>query len=234
MATTLEKLLVIQDRDRKIARIRKELDDIPARRAQVEFAVKDHKEALEAAEEDCTRIQLKIKEQEGEIEQRKAKIADYRVKQMQVKTNDEYRAMNNQIFNEEKEVKALEENEIKLMEELEVLKAIVAEKQAELDEEMAGIADDLGVLEKRSANLSEQLSVIEEDRSGLVADMDDRWLSAYERIMRNKKDSAVVAIQGKTCTGCYMNVTPQTIHHARNLDTLTSCEYCGRIVYLMD
>lgn len=232
MSTELEKILVIQERDQRIARIQQQLADIPARREQIEFALKDQTEAVELAQSELQRIQLAIKEQEGEIEERKSKILRYRQQQMDVKTNDEYRALNNEIFAEESNVKELEEKEIKLMEDLEAHKTVLAERQAVLDSDREGIADDIKLLEERAANLEEQLKEIESDRAAKAADVDDEWLSAYERIMRNKKDSAVVAIQGSTCTGCFMNVTPQTVHHARHLETRTSCEQCGRLVYL--
>lgn len=234
MSTDLEKILVIQERDQRIARIQQQLADIPARREQIEFALKDQKAAVEIAESEMQRIQLSIKEDEGEIEDRKSKILRYRQQQMDVKNNDEYRALNNEIFAEETHVKELEDKEIKHMEDLEAHKKVLAERQAVLDSDREGIADDIKLLEERVANLEAQLKEIESDRAAKASDINDEWLFAYERIMKNKKDSAVVAIQGATCTGCFMNVTPQTIHHARHLETITSCEYCGRLVYSKD
>lgn len=232
MSTELEKILVIQERDQRISRIQQQLADIPARREQIESALKDQKAAVELAESELQRIQLAIKEQEGEIEDRKSKILRYRQQQMDVKNNDEYRALNNEIFAEESNVKELEEKEIKLMEDLEAHKTVLAERQAVLDADRESIADDIKLLEDRAGNLEEQLKEIQADREAKAAEVNEDWLSAYNRIMGNKKDAAVVAIQGATCTGCFMNVTPQTIHHARQLETITSCEYCGRLVYL--
>lgn len=234
MSTSLERILVIQDRDRKINRMRRELEDIPARQAHIEEVLTDQKKALEQAQEELKQIQLRLKENEGEVETRNEKVVKYRNQQMQVKNNDEYRALNNEIFTEESAVKELEEAQMQLMEELEAQKTVVSEREAALEKEKEGIAEDIQQLQERAANVKERLDAMEADRAKQAEDVSDEWLSAYERIMKNKGDSAVVAIQGKTCTGCFMNVTPQTVHHARNLETVTSCEYCGRLVYLMD
>ena len=232
VSDTLEKILIIQERDQRIAKIQLQLADIPARREHVEFALRDQKAAVDTATDELKRIQVSIADQDGEVESRKTKILRYRQQQMDVKNNDEYRALNNEIFAEESAVKEMEDSEIRLMEQLETQKVVVAEKTAVLDVDREGIADDISLLDERCANLEEQLKALQDDRAAAAEGVDDEWLSTYERIMGNKKDSAVVAIQGSCCTGCFMNVTPQTIHHARHLDTITSCEFCGRLVYL--
>ena len=56
--TTIEKLLIVQDRDRRIRQLSRESEDIPARRKLSEERLKEHKESLAAAQELVKKLSL--------------------------------------------------------------------------------------------------------------------------------------------------------------------------------
>ncbi len=61
--------------------------------------------------------------------------------------------------------------------------------------------------------------------------MPEDHLARYRRILKSKKDVAIVPIRGGACGGCHMKLTSQTVISARGGEDLTSCENCGRLVY---
>ena len=69
------------------------------------------------------------------------------------------------------------------------------------------------------------------ERQRIAQEADPNALSRYDRLMRSKNDFAVVPIRNGNCGGCHLNVTPQLVHNAKHGSELTSCDYCGRILY---
>ena len=64
--------------------------------------------------------------------------------------------------------------------------------------------------------------------------MPEDALSRYRRILKSKRDVAVVPIRHGACGGCHMKVTPQTVLSAKAADHLVSCDNCGRLIYWLD
>ena len=86
-------------------------------------------------------------------------------------------------------------------------------------------------LQKRGVMIEQELKQLEEERQKLVRDTEPAALSRYERLMRSKSDFAVVPIRNGNCGGCHLNIPPQLAHNAKHGRELTSCDYCGRILY---
>ena len=76
-------------------------------------------------------------------------------------------------------------------------------------------------------------------RDALAAKIDERTLSAYERIRGNAHNHlAVVTLfpknedgtYGDACGGCFHTITPQRIIDIASGRKLVICEHCGRII----
>lgn len=231
MSTKVEQLLVIQDRDRKIKRLGRELDDLPARQKMIEAQLSAHQQAYDNAEDNIRKKNLELKELEGEIESRKERIQKFRQQQFEVKNNDDYKAFEKQIAGLNKEIGEIEERELTLMEAVEQLEAVRDERSAALKEEQKDVEADLERFRERNANTEKELQELEAKRKTLAQDMDPEWLSRYERIFENKGDFALVPVENNACGGCHMKLPPQIPHDARKLDRMTACMYCGRLLY---
>lgn len=233
MSTHVEKLLVIQDRDRKISRLVQEINDLPDRRKMIEAQLDSYKQTLEAAEDAIRKKNLEQKELEGQIEERRERIQKYRQQQYEVKSNDDYRALEEKIKAVEKEISNIEDRELVLMEEVEAAQAVCDEKSAELKAEQKTVEEELERFKARAANVEKELIDLKTQRKALLQDMDDEWLSRYERVFRHHGDYALVPIENNTCGGCHMKLPPQIAHDARRLNEMTTCMYCGRLLYYL-
>ena len=232
MSHPLEPIYALQKKDRKLIKVLRELRDIPQRQSDIEAQLSGSKQKLDMALDSKKHTEATLKEQELEVESLKEKVIKYKNQQMEAKTNDQYRAFVKEIGVVEEEIKALEEKEIQLMEALEQGKAIVAECEAKLETERAGIADELAELDARAAELKEHADKLKADRVRAAENCDAQLLKRYTRILQNKKDFAVVLVEnGEHCGGCHMKLPPQVIHDARNPTKIVSCNFCGRIVY---
>ncbi len=65
-------------------------------------------------------------------------------------------------------------------------------------------------------------------RSDLI---EERLLSAYERIRANARNGlAVVPVQRDACGGCFNQIPPQRQLDIKSRKKIIECEYCGRIL----
>ena len=97
MAKAIEQLLVLQACDQEIRRLRKEMEDIPLRKQQIESRLGAHKEGQAQAEHVLLEARAKIKHLEGEIESARQTIKKYRDQQLQIKSNVEYKALEKEV-----------------------------------------------------------------------------------------------------------------------------------------
>jgi predicted nucleic acid-binding Zn-ribbon protein len=228
---TIEALVVLQDRDRKMLKYMREARDIPERKRLIEVQVEDSQTALTAAQEKLKENLATQKTLDIEIDSIKGRIAKYKTQQLSVKNNDEYRALENQIVMARKEIEKFENREISLMESGDSIKAEAEAAKQRLADAEDRVKAEKEALDRRLANTTEDIERMKSKRAALIADIDKDVLRVYTRIMNNKKDYAIVSVDRDTCGGCHMTLTPQTIHDARSNQKLVTCSYCGRLLY---
>lgn len=229
--TNIDKLLLIQDKDQQITQMVREGKEIPLRKEHIAKRLKQHEGALQKTKDELTETQLRIKEYELEVDTKKALITKYRKQQMEVKDNEAYRALESEIRETEKRISAIEDSELIFMEKLEERNASIAKAQKALDTESALVNQESAALDSRLDELRGGVEKLKEERAALASDIDASWLSKYQLIFKNKGDSAIVNSVNGTCAGCFMKLPPQLVHDARKAETMTSCSYCGRLLY---
>ncbi|MBI9021535.1 MAG: hypothetical protein JEZ10_09830, partial [Verrucomicrobia bacterium] len=192
MAHPLEALLVLQEKDRKISKLRREIRDIPSRKAEIETQLEHAKIRLAEARAAQMKVTSDLKQLEVEVAAHREKIDRYKNQQLEAKTNDQYRALLHEVAAEEKAISELEDREIVFMEQLEASKKVIDERDAELKEEEEGIREEQEMLLERLTEVQEDVDSLIEDRRRMAANADASLVSKYERLFANKGDFAVV------------------------------------------
>ncbi|MEI7730875.1 MAG: C4-type zinc ribbon domain-containing protein [Verrucomicrobiota bacterium] len=233
MQDIIEKLLVVQDRDRKLIRVRQELSIIPIERRQlIENAVKGQA-GLEAAKHQVMQLESDRKRLELEAESKKQQMDKYSVQQFQTRKNDEFRAIGNEI---ETAKRAIFEIENQILENMEQSEA--AQKEVVAAQQVAAAAKKLADekvsnLDAREKNLQQELASVEADRRKLAEGVDAATLNRYERMLKNKGENVVVNIEHGACGGCHMRLSRQTVVSCRGGQEIIQCNNCGRILYYL-
>lgn len=233
MHKTIEQLLVIQDLDKRLAQLRREKKDLPERVAMIEARLNAHRESLKAAQEEIKRAMAAMKQIEMEIEAAQQKIQRFREQEMQIKNNEEYRALEHEIAVVQQKIRSLEDDELTWMEKMETLKASVKDREKDLQQEERRVEEDKGLLKSRAETVDAEITDLERKRNGLAQNVDSTWLSRYERVFRRWGDFAVVPVENGACGGCHMKLTPQIVHDAKKADTIVVCSYCNRMLYVL-
>jgi predicted nucleic acid-binding Zn-ribbon protein len=228
---TVETLLILQDRDARVAALTAELEAIPRQLAAADQELETRTERFEELRSRTRLIEAERKKIDLDVQSKQAAIARYRAQQSQTRKNEEFAALNHEIAHAEKEISALEDTELELMDSYDKGLVRVAEAQKELLQAQDKTKHRKAELEKRGSGVAAQLTDAHEKQADAESAVPEEILARYRRILKSKKDVAIVPIQHGACGGCHMKLTTQTVVSARNPETLTACENCGRLVY---
>jgi predicted nucleic acid-binding Zn-ribbon protein len=231
MLDTIEKLLILQDRDQKIRREQGELARIEPERQTLKTKAATTQAELENAKLRVKQIESGRKDLELEVEAKKQMIVRYANQQFQTRRNEEYRALAHEIDTCKAAIFEIENREIELMEQAEaaqkdVLRATQASNDARnlMDEQVAQLG-------AREENLKKALAELEANRAELAAAVDEGARDRYERLVRSKGENVVVGVQHGVCGGCHMKLPPQLLVTCQAEKELVGCSNCGRILY---
>jgi predicted nucleic acid-binding Zn-ribbon protein len=117
------------------------------------------------------------------------------------------------------------------MEQLEGFKKTIHSEEASCKTVVAQLEAQIADLEKRERMIDEQLAELQKSRSELTSGVDAATLVLYDRIMKSKKDFAIVGIHLGNCQGCHIKLTTQTINNVKANDGVVMCTNCARILY---
>jgi len=231
MQETIEKLLILQDRDRKIRRMRAELAHIEPERQSLKAKLGGAQTALENAKTRVKQLESNRKDLELEVQAKKQLIEKYANQQLQTRKNEEYRALNHEIEMCKSDIFKIEDREIELMEQSEVAQKEVVRATQAANEARQLVDDQVAQLGTREQSLKKELGELEANRGELAGAVDDSARGRYERLMRSKGENVVVGVQHGVCGGCHMKLPPQLIVLCQAGQELVTCSNCGRILY---
>lgn len=231
MQEIIEKLLVLQDRDRKLVRVTQELAHIGPEREGLKKKAAATQTALEAAKTRVKQIETERKQRDLEIESKKAQIEKYLNQQLQTRKNEEYKALTHEIEMAKEAIFKIEDAEIVLMEQAEAAQKDVATATAEAAAAKKLVDDQIGQLNTREENLKKELIELTGSRVQLAEAVDESTRNRYERLFKSKGENVVVGIEHSACGGCHMKLPTQIITNCRAQGELVTCPNCGRILY---
>ena len=231
MFDVIEKLLVLQDRDKKIRRVKTELDHIEPERQVLKGRAAGAQSALEKARLRVKEIESRRKDLELEVQAKKQLIERYANQQLQTRKNEEYRALAHEIETCKEAIFKIEDQEIELMEQGEAAQKEVAGGTRVLADARTLVDEQLGQLAGREENLRKELAELETNRDALASAVDESARGRYDRLVRSKGDNVVVGVQHGVCGGCHMRLPAQILVTCQAQQELVTCTNCGRILY---
>ena len=231
MQEIIEKLLVLQDRDRRILRVTQELAHIGPDRDNLRTRAAATQNSLEAAKLRVKQIESERKQRDLEIEAKKTQIEKYLNQQLLTRKNEEYKALTHEIEMAKAEIFKIEDAQIVLMEQAEAAQKEVVRTTAEAAAAKKLLDDQIGLLNQREENLKKELADLQAGRAALAGAVDDTTRNRYERIFKSKGENVVMGIEHSSCGGCHMKLTAQIIQNCRAHAELVTCPNCARILY---
>jgi len=229
MSPEIEHLISLQHTDREIQRLKNEIAELPKRVAAIELKLAGTKTALEKARASVKTDEAARRKYETTITDLRQKISKYRDQSLEVKTNDQYKALMHEIQFAEQEIAANEDKILELMVNAEAREKEVKAAEVELKEETAEIEKEKAIARERTAQDEKELAEWTTKREAARAAVDPDLLQHFDRVSKFR-GSGIAEARDQKCLGCSVLLRPQTYNEIRG-GKLIHCDSCQRILY---
>ncbi len=230
MLKDLALALRLQAVDRKIASLEAEIATLPKHVAEIEKKLESHTRQLEKDKAALAANGRDRRQLEGDIQAHGQKISKLRDQSLQAKTNEQYRAFQNEISYAEGEIRKAEDRILELMERSEPLEKNVASSEIELKKQAQHVEAEKKNARDRTAVDQKQLAEINGERKTIVGEMTPAFYTTYERIRKKTKNTPISDATDGRCEACRIGLRPQLFQDLRRGDQILLCESCGRIL----
>ena len=187
--------------------------------------------ALDQAKHAAKELEVKRKELENEAGTRRDRINKYQGQKLETKKNDEYQAITHAIESLEKEITEIEDRELELMDAAEKQKPVIAAAEKEAAATKAQVQAQFADLDAKVKALEAQMVEVQAERARLATEVEEELLDTYQRLFDTKDAQAVVPLTNEICQGCHVKAQAHIVHAVKAGKTVTTCLYCGRILY---
>jgi len=229
MSPEIEHLISLQRTDREIQRLKAEIAELPKRVAVIEEKLAGTKTQLEKARAAVKADDANKRKYESAINDLRGKISKYRDQSLDVKTNEQYKALLHEIQFAEQEIGANEDKILELMVNAEAREKEVKAAEAELKAETAEIEKEKNVAREQTAKDEKELAEWTAKREAARAAVDPDVLRHYDRVLKFR-GSGIAEVRDQKCTGCSVVLRPQTYNEVRG-GKMIFCDSCQRVLY---
>lgn len=232
MKAEIDVLLTIQEKDLKILEIKKKQQSEPQRIETMKNLCADKETELNTAKEAKKDLIVKKEGLENEVEALQEKINKCQLQLYQLKTNQEYRAMEKEIGDYKKSKSDTEDSILEYMEKTEDASLEIANKEKEVKEREAAFKEEKVKVDQELKRLEEEKKKLEGEKEEEAKKIEAKFYKTYKRIFKNKKGLSVVPVDKNICGGCHMVLPPNVMNEVmKNNNKIITCESCSRILY---
>ena len=230
MHPDIQRLQELQVADREIARLNAEIAALPRRVAAIEEQLADARKRKSEAEAAIKTGESNKRKYETAIQDLQQKISKYRDQMLAVKTNQEYRALTQEVEYAQQHIR---ENEDKILEQMvsaESLTANLKRAEADLKAETAEIEKEKAAARARTEEDEKLLKEWRSKRDTLRSAIQETTLRQYDRVLKLRGTALAEAIDHK-CGVCQVMLRPQVYNDVRTNDQIIICDSCHRILW---
>lgn len=230
MLPDLHLALRLQALDRRIASLESEIAALPKHVAEIEKQLEAHTRQLERDRAALAANGRDRKKLEGDIQIHEQKISKLRDQMLQAKTNEQYRAFQNEIAYAEGEIRKAEDRILDLMEQSEPLDKNVKASEIDLKQQQQHVEGEKKIARERTTASQKELAEKTAERTSVSSQMDQKFYAEYERIRKKTKNTPIAEAIDGHCDACRISLRPQFFQDLRKGDKIMFCESCGRIL----
>ena len=230
MNPDLEKIIELEKTEGELARLRQEISSLPARLAVIEAKLNASKAQAEAARNKIKAGEGAKRKLEQEIQAQQQKISKYRDQSLEVKTNDQYKALLHEIGFAEQAIRECEDKILEVMLDADAQEKAARVAEAELKEETAEIEQEKEQARAITARDEAELKEWNAKRDALRSAISEDVLRQYERVAR-LRGAGVAEARDHKCMACQVMLRPQVYIEVLSNEKIVPCSSCGRILY---
>jgi uncharacterized protein len=232
MKDELIRLVTLQKFDLQVLEIEDHLTGLKKEISQADERLDKAKGQTDQKRRSVEHRKLDAKGVDGEIEEAERQYKENNYQLMGMKDAKSYESMKLQIEELRERISGFESRGLEILgevEEGEKTLEIYDQKIAEEEARINGLKENLEKeLESRSAEREE----LQTKRKEYIKHIAPELLAAYNRLLGMSDRKAIAELNGRTCTGCYSNITLDNLEVVKTSSGIVNCNSCGRIVYL--
>jgi predicted nucleic acid-binding Zn-ribbon protein len=234
MQDEVRALLILQDRDRRLLALAKDLAKLPQDEAKAKAKLAGDQAAVTKAHQALLDCELRVKKIELDAETRRTTIKRLKLQQFETRKNEEFVALGHEITRYEKDLDDFETKELEAMDEVDGFRSAHKAAEATLAQTAKLVEEDLATVKQRHQRMEADRVEILADREKLLANAPESAIPLYNRLMKTKDGLAVAPMRDGKCEGCHMKLIASTIMKVQSAREIAQCEDCGRILYVED
>jgi hypothetical protein len=208
-----------------------ELATLPGERRQRQLRITEAKASTAAAEADRAESLECHRGLEGELQAIEAKIDKYRETEMQVRTNTQLWAVQEEISQAQKAGGGIETKILEEMENVDQLDSEIARREVELVEVERVTRLEIEEIDKRQVELELEGSRVSTDVEELRITVDVDLQARYDRVKTRRDGVALGEAAAGTCLACNVRLRPQLWLEVLNMEAPVQCDNCQRILF---
>jgi len=233
MLPDLERLILLQDIERRSAAAARIVAEAPGILAALATTLANAKAGVESARSAIADNQAVRRALERDLQTAQQRLEKYKDQTMAVKTNEEFHAMQHQMAAVKADIDRLEGSILEVMMTADALQGRLAAAEATLTAQSASVAaQQATVSADRDANAAMVLACAAE-RQALVAQMTPSVVATFDKVARQRTGVGVARAEQERCIVCQVRLRPMVYSAVKRNDSIIQCESCQRILYFI-
>jgi predicted nucleic acid-binding Zn-ribbon protein len=231
MHPDLEKLIQLQETERQIRYYLERIELLPKKLADLGEKLDNTLRSLKSNQDRLSKLALDKRRLEGTISDLEQKSSKYRVQLVDVKTNEQYKALLHEIEFNTNQVRKIEDEILVDMEEEEKLRKEAIQIERQLQRERALVETEKKAAEEAVEQDRAILAKLQNQRQSLMQSIDPKVLEIYTRIARFRKGVALAKATEDSCQACHVRIRPHVLSQVISGNSIVTCDSCHRILY---
>jgi predicted nucleic acid-binding Zn-ribbon protein len=220
ISAKLEALLNLQRIDSQLDEIRRVRGDLPEEVRDLEDEIAGYEARVRRFDEEISGLQDQIKQRKSATKEAEGLIKRYEEQQTNVRNNREYEAIAKEVELQRLEIQ-ISDKKIK------EAQYLIEQRNTEANVTRQRLDERRKDLDTKKAELDTLMT----ERESATQPVENRLLTAYDRIRGNMRNRlAVVLVRRDACGGCFNTVPPQRQADIISHKKIIVCEHCGRIL----
>jgi predicted nucleic acid-binding Zn-ribbon protein len=230
MQVDLDRLFELQQVELRLLELTRQIRVFPTFRKEIEQKLENARQAVQQAKEARTENATERKKLELDVMQINEKMEKLRGQLFEVKTNEAYRAMQEEVAYLEKQKATAEDRELEALVDADKFEEGIKQAEAELKEADQKVNADLQRVTAEHKEREAEAAKLQVEQEKLRGAISAESLEQYDILAKGKGGQALAEVRDEICQACMTQVRPQIYVEVRRREKVHTCDSCHRIL----
>lgn len=222
----------LQQIDAEILKLDNKLKSVPLKIKKAEAQLQNHQQKLREKQAQLVEAEKVQRSKTAELEMEGEQRGKYQAQLREVKSNEEYQALDNQISFVRKKEAAIEDEILSALLQIDQLNEELAQQQKEFDVEQEKHNAQKAEYEQEAKDLKAEIVKWGRKQQGLSHQIDSGLMDQYQARFKRYRQGLVSLVVENACGNCHLTIPPQTLQEARKYEEPIRCGSCRLILYI--